>query len=101
LVCAVVVAVHALDRYNTPESNRVSTTRAAFLFTGAGYVSGLAHPLSASLPGRAAAARAAAARAGVSGDRGRPGDPQVLLRAARSRGGHPDGSAASHADLEL
>src|SRR5690242_672988 len=39
LVCAVVVAVHALDRYNTPESNRVSTTRAAFLFTGAGYVS--------------------------------------------------------------
>jgi hypothetical protein len=25
--------------YNTPESNRVSTTRSAFLFTGAGYVS--------------------------------------------------------------
>jgi hypothetical protein len=40
LICAVVVAVHAWDRYNTPASNRVSTTRAAFLFTGAGYVSG-------------------------------------------------------------
>ena len=39
VICAVVVAVHAWDRYNTPESNRVSTTRAAFLFTGAGYVS--------------------------------------------------------------
>jgi len=39
IICAVVVAVHAWDRYNTPESNRVSTTRAAFLFTGAGYVS--------------------------------------------------------------
>jgi hypothetical protein len=40
LICAVVVAVHAWDRYNTPASNRVSTTRAAFLFTGAGYVCG-------------------------------------------------------------
>ena len=39
LVCAVVVTVHAWDRYNTPDSNRVSTTRSAFLFTGAGYVS--------------------------------------------------------------
>jgi hypothetical protein len=39
IICAVVVAVHAWDRYNTPESNRVSTTRSAFLFTGAGYVS--------------------------------------------------------------
>ncbi len=39
LICAAVVAVHAWDRYNTPESNRVSTTRSAFLFTGAGYVS--------------------------------------------------------------
>ena len=38
LICAAVVAVHAWDRYNTPESNRVSTTRSAFLFTGAGYV---------------------------------------------------------------
>lgn len=38
LVCAVVIAVHAWDRYNTPERNRVSTTRSAFLFTGAGYV---------------------------------------------------------------
>src|SRR5277367_1857419 len=37
-ICAFVVAVHAWDRYNTPESNRVSTTRSAFLFTGAGYV---------------------------------------------------------------
>jgi hypothetical protein len=40
LICAVVVVVHAWDRYNTPASNRVSTTRAAFLFTGAGYISG-------------------------------------------------------------
>jgi hypothetical protein len=40
LFCAIVVAVHAWDRYNTPESNRVSTTRTLFLFTGAGYVSG-------------------------------------------------------------
>ena len=39
IICAAVVAVHAWDRYNTPESNRVSTTRSAFLFTGAGYVS--------------------------------------------------------------
>jgi len=39
LICAAVVAVHAWDRYNTPKSNRVSTTRAAFLFTGAGYIS--------------------------------------------------------------
>jgi hypothetical protein len=39
LVCAVVVAAHAWDRYNTPETNRVSTTRSLFLFTGAGYVS--------------------------------------------------------------
>jgi hypothetical protein len=38
VICAGVVAVHAWDRYNTPESNRVSTTRSAFLFTGAGYV---------------------------------------------------------------
>lgn len=38
LICALVVAIHAWDRYNTPESNRVSTTRSAFLFTGAGYV---------------------------------------------------------------
>jgi hypothetical protein len=40
LVCAVVVAVHAWHRYNTPKTNRVSTTRSLFLFTGAGYVSG-------------------------------------------------------------
>jgi hypothetical protein len=39
LICAAVVAVHAWDRYNTPKSNRVSTTRSAFLFTGAGYIS--------------------------------------------------------------
>ena len=39
LICAAVVAVHAWDRYNTPETNRVSTTRSLFLFTGAGYVS--------------------------------------------------------------
>lgn len=37
-ICAGVVAIHAWDRYNTPKSNRVSTTRSAFLFTGAGYV---------------------------------------------------------------
>jgi hypothetical protein len=39
LICAVVVAFHAWDRYNTPETNRISTTRSLFLFTGAGYVS--------------------------------------------------------------
>src|SRR5271155_721043 len=39
LICIAVVAVHAWDRYNTPKSNRVSTTQAAFLFTGAGYIS--------------------------------------------------------------
>ena len=39
LICAAVVAVHAWDRYNTPETNRVSTTRSLFLFSGAGYVS--------------------------------------------------------------
>jgi hypothetical protein len=38
-ICAFIVAVHAWDRYNTPETNRVSTTRSLFLFTGAGYVS--------------------------------------------------------------
>jgi hypothetical protein len=41
LICAVVVAFHAWDRYNTPETNRISTTRSLFLFTGAGYVSAL------------------------------------------------------------
>jgi hypothetical protein len=40
LVCAAVVALHAWHRYNTPKTNRVSTTRSLFLFTGAGYVSG-------------------------------------------------------------
>ena len=38
LACGLVVALYASRRYNTPETNRFSTTRALFLFTGAGYV---------------------------------------------------------------
>lgn len=37
-VCGVLVALYAWERYNTPETNRISTTRSLFLFTGAGYV---------------------------------------------------------------
>jgi hypothetical protein len=37
-ICAVIVALYAWERYNTPETNRLSTTRTLFLFTGAGYV---------------------------------------------------------------
>jgi hypothetical protein len=37
--CGFVVAFYAWERYNTPDTNRVSTTRSLFLFTGAGYVS--------------------------------------------------------------
>lgn len=37
-ICGIVVAFYAWERYNTPETNRLSTTRALFLFTGAGYV---------------------------------------------------------------
>jgi hypothetical protein len=38
LVCGLVVAFYAAKRYNTPETNRLSTTRSLFYFTGAGYV---------------------------------------------------------------
>jgi hypothetical protein len=38
LACTLVVALYAGKRYNTPETNRLSTTRALFLFTGAGYI---------------------------------------------------------------
>jgi len=38
-ICGFVVALCAWERYNTPETNRVSTTRSLFLFTGAGYIS--------------------------------------------------------------
>jgi hypothetical protein len=38
LVCAVFVAVYAVRRYNTPETNRLSTTQSLFYLTGAGYL---------------------------------------------------------------
>jgi hypothetical protein len=38
LLCALIVALYAWKRYNTPETNRLSTTRSLFLFTGAGYI---------------------------------------------------------------
>ncbi len=38
-VCGLIVAFYAWDRYNTPATNRISTTRSLFLFTGAGYIS--------------------------------------------------------------
>jgi len=37
-VCAFFVMFHAFRRYDTPETNRLSTTRSLFLMTGAGYV---------------------------------------------------------------
>ena len=36
--CAFVVAIYAIQRYNTPDTNRLSTTRNLFLTSGAGYV---------------------------------------------------------------
>lgn len=36
--CALVVALYAMQRYDTPETNRLSTTRRLFLASGAGYV---------------------------------------------------------------
>lgn len=38
LVCALIVVFYAARRYNTPESNRLSTTRSLFFLTGVGYV---------------------------------------------------------------
>jgi hypothetical protein len=38
VVCGIVVALYAAKRYNTPETNRLSTTRSLFWLTGAGYV---------------------------------------------------------------
>src|ERR1700745_1940594 len=38
LVCVVVVAFCAASRYNTPETNRFSTTRSLFWLTTIGYV---------------------------------------------------------------
>jgi hypothetical protein len=38
LACGLVVAFYAAKRYNTPDTNRLSTTRSLFLVTGAGYV---------------------------------------------------------------
>jgi len=38
ITCAGVVAMYSAKRYNTPETNRVSTTQVRFLFTCAGYV---------------------------------------------------------------
>jgi len=37
-VCCVFVMFYAFRRYDTPETNRLSTTRSLFLITGAGYV---------------------------------------------------------------
>lgn len=37
-VCAAVVAFYAMQRYNTPETNRSSTTTRLFFVSGAGYV---------------------------------------------------------------
>jgi len=37
-VCVVVVLFYAAKRYNTPETNRLSTTQSLFLLTGAGYL---------------------------------------------------------------
>lgn len=36
--CALVVALYAMQRYDTPETNRLSTTRRLFLASGTGYV---------------------------------------------------------------
>ena len=38
VVCGFVVAFYAGKRYNTPETNRLSTTRSLFWLTGAGYI---------------------------------------------------------------
>lgn len=38
LVCAAFVAFYAMRRYNTPETNRLSTTQSLFYLTGAGYL---------------------------------------------------------------
>jgi hypothetical protein len=41
LGCALVVVMHAAHRYNTPETNRFTTTRTLFHMTRAGYVAAL------------------------------------------------------------
>src|SRR6204780_2256362 len=38
VACALVVVLHAAHRYDTPETNRLSTTRTLFHMTRAGYV---------------------------------------------------------------
>jgi hypothetical protein len=38
VLCGIVVAFYAARRYDTPETNRHSTTQSLFLLTGAGYV---------------------------------------------------------------
>jgi hypothetical protein len=38
LVCAAFVAFYAMRRYNTPETNRLSTTQSLFYLTSAGYL---------------------------------------------------------------
>ncbi len=37
-ICAFFVMFYAFRRYDTPETNRLSTTRSLFFITGAGYV---------------------------------------------------------------
>ena len=87
------------DRYNTPETNRVSTTRSAFLFTGAGYV-GASLTFPVALPGCAEARRHDARFLAAFGI-GDPGAPRRILRSAGPRGGHPDGPVAAHANSKL
>ena len=38
-ICALVVVIHSAHRYNTPETNRLSTTRTLFQLTRAAYIS--------------------------------------------------------------
>ena len=38
ILCGIVVAFYAAKRYDTPETNRLSTTRSLFLLTDAGYI---------------------------------------------------------------
>ena len=38
IVCGIVVALYAAKRYDTPDTNRLTTTRSLFLITGAGYM---------------------------------------------------------------
>jgi hypothetical protein len=38
IACCLVVALYAAKRYNTPATNRLTTTRSLFLLTGAGYI---------------------------------------------------------------